>query len=94
MFHAPVMTGPDPERDAAPTSSVRLGVGGWIAVLVLAGFLVWAGWYAVHAWTALSGVAISPLGWLFMSLGVVVTFALGAGLMALVFYSSRHHYDQ
>jgi len=28
-----------------------------------------------------------------MSLGVVVTFLVGAGLMALVFYSSRHDRD-
>lgn len=79
----------DPDPRSAP-----LGPAGWIAIVVLFFFLAWAGWYAVHVWTALSGVAMSPLGWLFMGLGVVVTFAVGAGLMWLVFYSSRHHYDQ
>jgi hypothetical protein len=29
-----------------------------------------------------------------MILGVVVTIALGGGLMALVFYSSRHDMDR
>ena len=29
-----------------------------------------------------------------MILGVLVTLGLGAGLMALVFYSSRHDYDR
>ena len=76
------------------TSSARLGPAGWIAIGVLFFFLVWAGWYAVHVWMAMAGVAMSPMGWVFMALGAVVTFAVGAGLMGLLFYSSRHHYDQ
>ncbi len=70
-----------------------IGPAGWIAIIVLAGFLGWAGWYAVHAWNALSGVGISTAGWVFMALGVIVTFGLGAGLMGLVFYSSRKGKD-
>ncbi len=82
-------------REPEPgTPSARLGLAGWIALLVLGVFLAWAGWYAVHAWTALSGTAMSPLGWLFMTLGAVVTLAVGGGLMALVFYSSRNDYDR
>jgi hypothetical protein len=50
-------------------------------------------WYGVTSWNALGGVKISPLGWVFMILGVLVTFLVGAGLMALVFYSSRHNRD-
>lgn len=72
----------------------RLGVAGWIAIVVLAAFLVVSLVYAIHAWTALSGVAMSGMGWLFLGLGVVVTIAVGGGLMALVFYSSRHDYDR
>jgi len=72
----------------------RIGIAGWLAVVVLAGFLGVAVWYAVHAWSALTGVAMSGAGWLFLVLGVVVTLGLGAGLMWLVFYSSRHHYDR
>jgi hypothetical protein len=37
---------------------------------------------------------MSVWGWTFMVLGVVVTTGLGAGLMALVFYSSRHDMDR
>jgi len=37
---------------------------------------------------------ISGAGWLAMGLGVVATLALGIGLMALVFISSRHGYDE
>ena len=80
--------------DSDGTPSQKLGIGGWFAIIVLIGFLIGAIAYAVHAWDAMSGVAISPLGWLFMGLGVFFTVAVGGGLMALVFYSSRHHYDQ
>jgi len=76
------------------TGHVRLGVAGWIAVVVLLGVLAMAVRYAVHAWLALSGVEMSSMGWLFLGLGVVVTFGVGAGLMFLVFYSSRHDYDR
>ena len=72
----------------------RLSPFGVVAILVLVGLLAWTGWYAVGAWNGLSGVKISPLGWVFMVLGVVVTFLVGAGLMALVFYSSRHDMDR
>jgi prolipoprotein diacylglyceryltransferase len=72
----------------------RLGPWGWFAIVVLLGFLVASIAYAVHAWNALSGVGISPMGWLFLVFGVVFTIVVGGGLMALVFYSSRHDYDQ
>jgi hypothetical protein len=37
---------------------------------------------------------ISVAGWLAMGFGIVVTLALGIGLMALVFISSRRGYDE
>ena len=78
----------------APEKSTPLGVAGWIALVVLGGFLIVSIVYAVHAWTALSDVPMSGLGWFFLAMGVVFTIALGAGLMYLVFYSSRHDYDR
>jgi hypothetical protein len=71
----------------------RLGPAGWIAMVAMLGFLVVAAWYAVDAWGQLAGVGISPAGWVFLSLGIVVTLAMGAGLMGLVFYSSRKGKD-
>jgi hypothetical protein len=68
--------------------------GAIFAIVVLLGLLAWAGWYAVGAWNAMAGVRMSAAGWVFMVLGVVVTFLVGAGLMALVFYSSRHDMDR
>lgn len=82
------MSGDRPDdKSAAP--SARLGLGGWIAIVELLAFLGWAAWFAVHTWTALAGVAMSAWGWVFMILGIVVTLAVGGGLMWLVFYSSR-----
>ena len=46
-----------------------------------------------HVWTELDGVTISTHGLIALGLGVFLTFALGAGLMFLVFYSNRHGYD-
>jgi len=71
-----------------------LSPAGWIAIAVLVALLAWAAWYAVGAWRAMAGVHMSVLGWVFLVMGVVVTFVVGAGLMALVFYSARHDMDR
>jgi len=81
------------EKQDLKTNS-PLGVSGWITLVVLAGFLIAATFYAFHAWGAMAGVGISTAGWVFLTLGVVVTMAVGAGLMGLVFYSSRKNFDQ
>jgi fumarate reductase subunit D len=72
----------------------RLTTGGWVAVLVLFGLLVWALWYATHAWSALGDTQISTAGWIFLALGVLFTLLVGGGLMALLFYSSRKNFDR
>lgn len=81
-------------NDNHPDPSNRLTTGGWVAVVALIAFLAWAIWYAIHAWSALSGVGITGFGWAMLALGVLFTLLVGGGLMALVFYSSRKHYDQ
>jgi hypothetical protein len=83
-------------NDDGPNSDSprKLGPAGWFAIVAMAGFLAWSAWYAVHAWNALGGISISVTGWIFIVIGVLLTFGLGAGLMALVFYSSRKNYDR
>jgi hypothetical protein len=81
-------------KDAREESGTRLSRGGWFTVIVLAGFLGWAIWYAVHAWGALAGVGITTAGWVMLGLGTVVTLIVGGGLMALLFYSSRKNFDR
>jgi hypothetical protein len=44
-------------------------------------------------WREIGAAEISLAGWLAMGFGIVVTLALGIGLMALVFISSRRGYD-
>ena len=67
---------------------------GWLTLAVLFAFLGASLWYAIKVWTAMSGVAMSGFGWTVLVLGVIVIIALGAGLMALVFYSARHDMDR
>lgn len=37
--------------------------------------------------------AMSVHGWIALTIGTVLSLLVGGGLMALVFYSSRHGYD-
>jgi hypothetical protein len=84
----------DPDKRSDDMRGSRpLGPAGWFAIVVLAGFLVAAILYAAHSWNELAGTPIPPLGWLFMALGAIVTLVVGAGLMALLFYSSRKGKD-
>jgi hypothetical protein len=75
-------------------NNTPLSPAGWVAILAMVGLLAWALWYSVHAFVAMRGVHMSVLGWVFLSLGAIVTFLVGAGLMGLVFYSSRHDMDR
>jgi len=62
-----------------------------IASLVL--LLILSVLYASYVWFGMGEVAISWHGVAAMVLGVVLSFVVGAGLMALVFYSSRNGFD-
>jgi hypothetical protein len=45
-------------------------------------------------WNRLGASQISVAGWLAMIFGVIVTLALGIGLMTLMFISNRRGYDE
>jgi hypothetical protein len=47
----------------------------------------------VYAWRMIGETQISLVGWIAIVLGAVATLGVGGGLMALVFYSARHGYD-
>ena len=51
-------------------------------------------WFAIHTWTMIEGPPIPIEGKIAMGLGVFFSLVVGRGLMALVFYSSRHGYDE
>lgn len=61
-----------------------------VALLGLLGLTVG---FAVRMWMMTPDTVMSAHGWTAMVLGIVVTIAVGCGLMALVFYSSRRGYD-
>ena len=50
-------------------------------------------WFAADAWVHLAGDSIPIYGWFAIAGGVVFSLLVGGGLMALVFYSNRHGYD-
>ena len=86
------MQQPDENREKAG-NLLGLGGWGWFAVAALLMLLAAAIWYCVHAWGEVAGNGISPTGWVFLILGVVLTIVVGGGLMALLFYSSREGKD-
>lgn len=61
-----------------------------LILLILLAFTAALSW---DAWVAVEGVEISGHGYTAMALGILFSLALGIGLMGLMFYSSRHGYD-
>lgn len=76
-------------------SSIRsMGRGGWAVLVTLLTFFVGATVLAYRGWTGAAGTDVPSLGYAALALGVVASLAVGFGLMALVFYSSRTGYDE
>jgi hypothetical protein len=50
-------------------------------------------WFAAASWVHLSHGAITFVGWLAIAGGAFFSLLVGGGLMALMFYSNRHGYD-
>jgi hypothetical protein len=65
----------------------------WIAVAVAVAVVIVVIGLMTSVWRGLGDSGISAAGWVALVLGVVVTLALGVGLMALVFISSRRGFD-
>ena len=72
-----------------------LHISGMRALIIIAlfGLLVLAIWFAGSAWIHLGGDEIPLYGWFAITGGVLASLLVGGGLMALVFYSARHGYD-
>jgi ABC-type multidrug transport system permease subunit len=65
-----------------------------IAVVIAGLVLLMVVIYAAVALSGIGEVEMSAAGWAAMALGVVLTLALGLGLMSLVFISNRRGYDE
>jgi hypothetical protein len=69
------------------------GIGTIAVAAVLVALLAAALWYAASAFVV-GGAPMPMIGYVAMAGGVIVALAVGCGLMALLFYSSRHGYDE
>ena len=73
----------------------KLATLGTIALVVaLLAILIAAGGFAARAWISVEGPPMPVNGYIAMTLGIVFSLIVGIGLMGLVFYSSRHGYDE
>jgi cation transporter-like permease len=80
--------------DAPNAPNRKLRIAGAVVLFgALFAILIAAGWYAAGAWNAVNGPPMPTTGYVAMILGVVFSLLVGCGLMALLFYSSRHGYD-
>ena len=66
----------------------------WAATVAATAAVLAVGVVVVIFWNRLGASQISLAGWLAMIFGVIVTLALGIGLMALMFISDRRGYDE
>jgi hypothetical protein len=75
-------------------SSLRsYGIGTWSVLIVLLLLLAAAGVLGYLGWTS-SDNSVPASGYVALALGVLFSLAVGVGLMALLFYSSRAGYDE
>ena len=72
----------------------KLGPGGIALIVTLIAILAASLWFAAGAWLNVSGPPMPAVGYIAMALGIVFSLIVGCGLMVLVFYSSRHGYDE
>ena len=84
----------DPKSDANVSTPPRLGVGSWTVVILLLSMLAATLVVAYLGWTLASGVDVPASAYVAMEFGVIMSPAVGIGLMALIFYSSRKGYDE
>jgi hypothetical protein len=78
----------------APQPNKASVLGTVALVVVLLGLLIAATLFAVRSWTSIEGPPMPQVGYIAMTIGVVFSLLIGIALMALLFYSSRHGYDE
>lgn len=64
-----------------------------LGMVALFGLLVWAMYFAFASFVHIGGDDIPGYGYAAIVGGVLFSLVVGGGLMALVFYSNRHGYD-
>ena len=69
---------------------IVMKVGNWIILAVLLGMLSATIWIAYDIWETTADVPISENGYIALGVGAALSLLFGCGLMALLFYKSRH----
>lgn len=69
-------------------------IGTILLVVFLLLLLGGTGWFAFDGMTTTADVEVSTHGYIAMVLGVGLSLIIGVSLMMLLFYSSRHGYDE
>ncbi len=83
-----------PGSPTAVSAVAQMGAGSWTILIILI-FLLAATLVIVYlGWTSASETDVPTSGYAAMAIGVIFSLAVGFGLMALVFYSSRKGYDE
>jgi cytochrome c oxidase assembly factor CtaG len=76
------------------STMARVDLGSWTVLIVLFSLLAATFVIVYLGWKLGSEADVPTSGYVAMVLGVIVSLAVGFGLMALVFYSSRKGYDE
>ena len=87
-------TGDKDRASTEPGVLARMGVGSWIILIVLLSLLIATGVIIYFGWKLGNGTDVPTSGYAAMAFGVIISLAVGFGLMALLFYSSRKGYDE
>jgi uncharacterized Tic20 family protein len=66
----------------------------WAAAAAAVAVVLAVAVVVVIFWNRLDASEISVAGWLAMIFGVIITLALGIGLMTLMYISNRRGYDE
>ena len=84
---------PNPQGTRAARLAPRNRIGTSIVLAVLLLLLVAAAAIGYFGWTS-TDTEVPLSGYIAMAFGVIFSVAVGVGLMALLFYSSRAGYDE
>lgn len=87
------MTSIDNRQTIAPPDPEGGKLARWVVIAVLSVLLLAACILGYLGWTS-TDTEVPEAGYVALVLGVVFSLVVGAGLMALVFYSSRKGYDE
>jgi hypothetical protein len=87
------MTSTDNHQTIAPSVPESGKLARWVVIAVLGVLLLAAFILGYLGWTS-TDTKVPEAGYVALVLGVVFSLVVGAGLMALVFYSSRAGYDE